>query len=338
MYMESGGVVNWVNANSEQIQNVGFQCSAGYLNIDSGRFAFTVGIGGNKPLIRMMGTTVDSSIGTITYDGNQYNGFGAIYTTTGTEYPRTCPNGFIIQRYTSSAFTPVSQTEYTTRVYRNLPVNNTFPQIIDDFAHGFTTPFGELGWTITNIGGSVLGRFPGGGLQSGQVGVLEIATNSSSGSDVARVCPVQPFFTTNSFSEWEMTWLISFSDVTKVKMRCGLYTLDGSAVFIPATGIGITFTAGVDTNIQFETVASNVSTKTDTGVAITTLNSYTTVKIRRVVNSSAAFYGYTCQIGTNAETTITTVVSSVSLVPAFFMGSATSNFATGRIDRFTLRF
>jgi hypothetical protein len=421
MYIESGGVVNWVNANSEQTQSWLFELNAGYLNIQAGRFNVVGGIGGNKELLRVTGVTVDYTIGNIVYDGNGSSFLGSSYGTlvksAGSDYPRTAPNGFLIQRYTSTAFTTLLKTEFTSRLYRNRPTIESTPNVIDDFVNGYTSPFGALGWILTTVGGGGgVGRFPPSGVQN-LMGALEIVTSSAGGTDFFKMTTAKELFSANVYPDWENVWEVNFSNTTNSKTRIGLYSNDvntitgatnatpivittsanhnlvnGTNMFIagvggntnangsyyikslsattyelytdagltigragngaytsggtanavvPVHGVGIRFTGGTDTNVQFETIVSGVITSTDTGVAISALQSTTNkvgVLLRRMVSTGGTFLGYSCQIANNPETDTTTALGSVYLIPSFFLGSANANFATSRIDRFNLRF
>lgn len=422
MYMDGGSVVNWQNGNSEQIQDYLFELNAGTLNIQAGRFN-VASPGGNKELLRVTGTTVEYSIGPIVYDGTG-SGFlsstyGTLIKTAGSEYPRTCPAGYLLQRYTSTAFSTLKQTEFTTRLFRLLAIRNLLPSLQDEFTQNFTSsPYGNLSWIVTTLGGSGSTiRFPSASIQSLYASGIELVTASASGNDNFKFTPQKEWFSANLFNEWENLWRLNYSNTANVKTRVGLYSndsftitgatnaspivittsashgmVDGMQVFqasvggntaangtfyidvlssttyalytdsglttpvagngaytsggtsnavTPTHGIGFTFIGGTNTNIQFETIVSGVSTKTDTGIAISTLQSTSAsfaVILRRLMSPSQTFLGYAIQINGGTETYTTTALSGVYLIPTFMLGSSTANFATARLDRFKLDF
>lgn len=422
MYIQSGGVVNWINGNSEQIQSHLFELNAGYLNISAGRFNVVGGLGGNGALLHVTGTTVDYNIGQITYDGTGSGWLGSTYgtlvKTAGTEYPRTAPKGFLIQRYTTNAFTTLKKTELTSRVYRNIAEDDDQVDIIDNFINGYTTPFGSLGWLIsTTAGTGGTGRFPSSSVQSLEASALEIVTTSGSGSDQFRLALAKEIISANLKPFWEMEIKLNLSNAANSILRAGMFTNDvgtvtgatnatpivittsaahgldnGMPVFIasvggntnangsyyakkltsttfelytdsglttgragngaytsggttiaatPGDGVGIGFNGVSDTNVFAEYYAAGVVTRTDTNVAYSALTSTTaatSIRIRKISSASNVHLGYTIQVGDNPEVTITSSVAAEYLIPAIYLGSANANFATARIDRFTLRF
>lgn len=226
MYMDGGSVVNILNLNSEQIQEHLFELNAGDLNIMSGRFS-VASPGGNKELIRVTGTTVNYTIGNIIYDGTGSSflssSYGTLVKTAGTEYPKIAPFGYLIQRYTSTAFTTLKETEFTSRIFAARPVYEDKNAIIDEFVQGYTTPFGQLGWTITTVKGSGgTGRFPSSDIQSLSLGGLEIVTTSGSGNDIFRLGMQKNLFSANLFPEWEAKFDINLSNATNSNFKAGL--------------------------------------------------------------------------------------------------------------------
>jgi hypothetical protein len=422
MYIQSGGVVNWINANSEQIQEHLFELNAGYLNIAAGRFNVLGGLGGNDALIHVTGPTVDYSINQIAYDGNGSgwlgSNYGTLVKTAGNEYPRTAPKGFLIQRYTNNTFTTLRKTELTSIVYRNTAEDDDQVDIIDNFINNYTSPFGALGWLITTTGGlGGTGRFPTSSVQSLEAGALEFVTASGSGSDRFRLALAREIISANLKPFWEMELKLNVSNSANTILRAGLFTNDvatvtgatnatpivmttsaahgldnGMPVFIagvggntnangsyfakrltsttfelytdsglttgragngaytsggttiaatPGDGVGIGFNGVSDTNIFSEYYSAGVVTRTNTNVAHSALSSSTnatSVKIRKISSAANVHLGYTIQIGDNPEITITSSIAAEYLIPAIYLGSANANFATARIDRFTLRF
>lgn len=422
MYIQSGGVVNWINGNSEQIQSHLFELNAGYLNISAGRFNVVGGLGGNGALLHVTGTTVDYNIGQITYDGTGSGWLGSTYgtlvKTAGTEYPRSAPKGFLIQRYTTNAFTTLKRTELTSRVYRNVAEEDDQVRLVDNFVNNYTTPFGSLGWSITTTAGTGgTGRFPSSSVQSLEASALEIVTTSGSGSDQFRLALAKEIISANLKPFWDLEIKLNVSNSANTILRAGMFTNDvgtvtgatnatpivittsaahgldnGMPVFIasvggntnangsyfakrltsttfelytdsglttgragngaytsggttiaatPGDGIGIGFNGVNDTNIFSEFYAAGVVTRTNTNVAHSAVSSTTTatsIKIRKISNASNVHIGYTIQIGDNPEITVSSSVAAEYLIPAIYVGSANANFATVRIDRFTLRF
>ncbi len=253
MYMGNGSVVNWMNGNSEQITSNLFELNSGYLNIEAGRFNVIGGIGGNDALLHVTGPTVFYSIGTIAYDGNGSgflsSSYGTLIKTAGTEYPRTAPPGFLIQRYTSTSFTTLRQTEFTSRIFRPLPVIQSSIELVDNFVNGYSTPFGQYGWVLTTLGGSGgQGRFPSSNVQN-LFGALEIVTISGSGNDLFRLSFAREIFTANIFPEWEMSFILNCSNAANTILRAGLFSNDSFTVTNATNASPIVITTSTNHNL-----------------------------------------------------------------------------------------
>jgi len=182
-----------------------------------------------------------------------------------TGYPLDLPRGTTIKRYADSTYATLTKTEFWNNISRfNFERENLIELREAWSGRTGASPYGQLGWTVTNIAGTTALA-----AQANSMSVYQDAPSES-----ARVMPENDV--ANFYTNWKMSWIFKFATVpTSTAFRIGLYSRDGSAAMIPVNGIGLradTVTAG-DTNVQLEViVGSAIQTVVDMGVAISALD------------------------------------------------------------------
>jgi len=198
---------------------------------------------------------------------NLLSNYGFVFkfqTASATQYPINLPPSAIIERYTDTTFATLRSTEFWDVFSRRSIEGIDLLKAYDPMYKTNASPYGSLGWILTNIAGTTA--------VTGQSNAISLYQDAASES--ARFMPetVGFSFATN----WRMVWRFQCAGghATTV-FRLGLYSQDGPATLIPTNGIGLradTVTEG-DTTLKLEVIVAGVKqTAVDTGIALTGLN------------------------------------------------------------------
>jgi hypothetical protein len=325
--MDNSGSLTITGANIEGIQGAVIEMEAGSLAITNVQV-----LGMVAPFLDVLGPSVSVDIGVVTIaasGGALINGLPCIYRTAGAEYPNRLPRGYALARYTDTTWGTLNEFEATSRIYE-LPINvKRMPRITDAFVRGYSTPFGELGWVLTNIaGGAQSGRAASTG-PGNNLGLLETYTSTNTSTHEYRFGLTNEIFVPNA-QFWELRWTLALSVGNRNAARCrwGLYAIDGVVDFTPQDGLGFHIDRTTpDATLFFECINAGVITRVDTGLVYTELNSQREYIITR--NAQGLFC--TIKPGLNQGTAplvpqvrvTLTLPTADYLTPSYFSGSAT---------------
>ena len=326
--MDNSGSLTITGANIEAIQGSVIEMEAGTLAVNNVQVLSMA-----APFLDVLGPTVNIDIGTAVIaasGGALINGLPCIYRTAGAEYPTRLPRGYALARYTDTAWGTLNEFEPTSRIYE-LPIYaRRQPRITDSFVRGFTTPFGELGWVLTNIaGGAQSGRAASTG-PGNNLGLLETYTSTNTSTNEYRFGLTNEIFVPNAWQNWELRWTLALSAGNRNAARCrwGLYAIDGVVDFTPQDGLGFHIDRTTpDATLFFECINGGVITRVDTGLAYTELSSQREYIITR--NAQGLFC--TIKPGLSQGTGVLvpqvkvalTLPTADYLTPSYFSGSAT---------------
>jgi hypothetical protein len=209
---------------------------------------------------------------------------GFYYTATA-EYPEYLSRNMIINRYSSTAFTTLMEKEWAVLVYAKQNLLDKYKSFADAFVGTTTgaagTAISEQGWKASNISGTFANRAYTGG--------TEFYSNNTAVGTAGRFALPQAFIVPNS-EYWEFRSVFrpyrNTVALNAMKVRFGLYELEGTADMNPTYGVGILCDITSSNYVQLEIRNSGSSTLVPTTCLISDF--YATAKEIKLLRVPAA--------------------------------------------------
>ncbi|MEK7952786.1 glycosyl hydrolase family 28-related protein [Luteolibacter soli] len=257
----------------------------------------------------------------------------AFYYTGGLEYP-AMQSGYIC-RFIDYTFATRSQLEHVVQQNRSETIN-------EHLGHGLifhepwirsrgTSPYGNNGWTITNIAGGYLVR---GSVTGGNN--VEFYSTTSGGSEQARLMLEAAMFWFGNTYEMAIEMACPWAPASGI-FRAGLYSRDSTADMTPDHGIGLKLDRSVpDANLKMEFRNGGTVSEVDTGIPYTSLTTQMKFTLQRT------FTGFSVvarNAGTGAivapQVHLACTPGGAFVSPGVF--SAVSSAQPGQVNLFTFK-